>query len=164
MRHFSPWKPSSVFISQKIFPGGDGASSGRAAMTSPGRETGSGHRARPAPSPRACGWSLPTTAWRRTVWSGASVRPGRGWSARPAATISATSVSSDTSHTFSLPDLSQISIFSIRVPYLISYYLEINICYVENIFIIKIFIDRDRTRTCNPQLRKLVPSPLGHTV
>ena len=24
-------------------------------------------------------------------------------------------------------------------------------------------IDRDRTRTCNPQLRKLMPYPLGHT-
>ena len=27
----------------------------------------------------------------------------------------------------------------------------------ENIF------DRDRTRTCNPQIRSLVPYPLGHT-
>ena len=25
-------------------------------------------------------------------------------------------------------------------------------------------IDRDRTRTCNPQIRSLVPYPLGHTV
>ena len=24
-------------------------------------------------------------------------------------------------------------------------------------------IDRDRTRTCNPQIRSLVPYPLGHT-
>ena len=24
--------------------------------------------------------------------------------------------------------------------------------------------DRDRTRTCNPQIRSLVPYPLGHTV
>ena len=25
-------------------------------------------------------------------------------------------------------------------------------------------IDRDRTRTCNPQMEDLVPYPLGHTV
>lgn len=24
-------------------------------------------------------------------------------------------------------------------------------------------LDRDRTRTCNPQIRSLMPSPLGHT-
>ena len=24
-------------------------------------------------------------------------------------------------------------------------------------------VDRDRTRTCNPQIRSLVPYPLGHT-
>ena len=29
---------------------------------------------------------------------------------------------------------------------------------------IKKVIDRDRTRTCNPQIRSLVPYPLGHTV
>ena len=28
----------------------------------------------------------------------------------------------------------------------------------------KKFTDRDRTRTCNPQIRSLVPYPLGHTV
>ena len=27
----------------------------------------------------------------------------------------------------------------------------------------KILIERDRTRTCNPQIRSLVPYPLGHT-
>ena len=27
----------------------------------------------------------------------------------------------------------------------------------------KYFFDRDRTRTCNPQIRSLVPYPLGHT-
>ena len=27
----------------------------------------------------------------------------------------------------------------------------------------KILNDRDRTRTCNPQIRSLVPYPLGHT-
>ena len=27
----------------------------------------------------------------------------------------------------------------------------------------KVFIDRDRTRTCNPQIRSLMPYPLGHT-
>ena len=27
----------------------------------------------------------------------------------------------------------------------------------------KYFYDRDRTRTCNPQIRSLVPYPLGHT-
>ena len=26
------------------------------------------------------------------------------------------------------------------------------------------YFDRDRTRTCNPQIRSLVPYPLGHTV
>ena len=25
------------------------------------------------------------------------------------------------------------------------------------------FDDRDRTRTCNPQIRSLMPYPLGHT-
>ena len=30
-------------------------------------------------------------------------------------------------------------------------------------FIIKKKIDRDRTRTCNPQIRSLMPYPLGHT-
>ena len=28
----------------------------------------------------------------------------------------------------------------------------------------EIHTDRDRTRTCNPQIRSLVPYPLGHTV
>ena len=28
----------------------------------------------------------------------------------------------------------------------------------------KYYTDRDRTRTCNPQIRSLVPYPLGHTV
>ena len=28
---------------------------------------------------------------------------------------------------------------------------------------IKKIIDRDRTRTCNPQIRSLMPYPLGHT-
>ena len=27
----------------------------------------------------------------------------------------------------------------------------------------KFYIDRDRTRTCNPQIRSLMPYPLGHT-
>ena len=27
----------------------------------------------------------------------------------------------------------------------------------------KEIIDRDRTRTCNPQIRSLMPYPLGHT-
>ena len=27
----------------------------------------------------------------------------------------------------------------------------------------KIYFERDRTRTCNPQIRSLVPYPLGHT-
>ena len=27
----------------------------------------------------------------------------------------------------------------------------------------KLQLDRDRTRTCNPQIRSLVPYPLGHT-
>ena len=27
----------------------------------------------------------------------------------------------------------------------------------------KKFTDRDRTRTCNPQIRSLMPYPLGHT-
>ena len=30
-------------------------------------------------------------------------------------------------------------------------------------FMTKDFIDRDRTRTCNPQIRSLMPYPLGHT-
>ena len=30
-------------------------------------------------------------------------------------------------------------------------------------FITKDFFDRDRTRTCNPQIRSLMPYPLGHT-
>ena len=122
MRHFSHGKPS-VFISQKIFPGGDGASSGRAAMTSPGRETGSGPGVWRGRCPPGCGWSPPTTAWRRTVWSGVSARPGRGGLAQPAVIISATSANCDPSP----PDLSQIILFSSRVPYLISY-RPINIC------------------------------------
>ena len=31
------------------------------------------------------------------------------------------------------------------------------------VLIFKKFIDRGRTRTCNPQIRSLVPYPLGHT-
>ena len=30
-------------------------------------------------------------------------------------------------------------------------------------FMTKILFDRDRTRTCNPQIRSLMPYPLGHT-
>ncbi len=33
----------------------------------------------------------------------------------------------------------------------------------ETIIFKKIYIERDRTRTCNPQIRSLVPYPLGHT-
>ena len=98
MRHFSQWKPavlSHQSSSIRIFLGGDGASSGRAGMTSPGREPGPGQTPEPGLSHPGSGWSLPTTVWRRTVWSGASVRRGRGWSAPPAAITSATSVNSD---------------------------------------------------------------------
>ena len=36
---------------------------------------------------------------------------------------------------------------------------------VLRMLILKIYkiFERDRTRTCNPQLRKLMPYPLGHT-
>ena len=38
----------------------------------------------------------------------------------------------------------------------------IKYCFVEKVQ--QKEIDRDRTRTCNPQIRSLVPYPLGHTV
>ena len=37
-------------------------------------------------------------------------------------------------------------------------------CYVKKFHLKKCYFDRDRTRTCNPQIRSLVPYPLGHTV